>query len=780
MRSRPARSLASALARVCSASTSEGTLWPVDAALRPEGKDGPLVRTVASHRAYYERWAATWEFQALLKARPVAGDAQVGRQYVEAITPLVWEAAGRENFVRDVQAMRRRVEAHVPSKEVERQLKLGPGGLRDVEFSVQLLQMVHGRAEERLRTPNTLEGLELLSTYGYVGRDDAGALDTAYRDLRVLEHRLQLARLRRTHVMPENADDRRRLARAARLGGTDGLDKMWRSTRAVVRPLHERLFYRPVLAAAARLTADEARLTPDAARTRLQALGYTDPAGAMRHLEALTEGVSRRAAIQRQLLPVLLGWFAEGADPDGGLLAFRQVSDALGTTHWYLKMLRDSGAGAERIATVLSGGQYAATLLARLPEATRWLGSDEDLAPRPPSALSAEVATAVARHRDPADAVGAARSIRAREMLRTALGDLAGVVDLNQVGAALSTATVATLEGALAVACRTVGQERSVDELPTRVAVIGMGRLGGLELGYGSDADVVFVHQPRDGADEQEAQDAAFAVVTELQKLLRAQGASPTVDIDTTLRPEGRDGALVRSLDSYAEYYRRWSAGWEAQALLRADFVAGDPELGRGVPRAGRPAALSRVGHRARRSQGAAADQGTCGVRTSASRREPGAPPEAGTGWPGGRRVDGAAPPAAARRRARRAAHDVDAGRTEGGRAPGPGRHDRRGDPRARLGDGLAPSERAGAVARSRHRRDADDPSRPGRRRAAAGVRAHPGRRAGGRRAARDAPRPLGGGAALLRLTGLPASGTTARRSRSRCAASSGTAHRGS
>ncbi len=572
--------LASSLARVCSASTSEGTLWPVDAALRPEGKDGPLVRTVASHRAYYERWAATWEFQALLKARPVAGDAQVGRQYVEAITPLVWEAAGRENFVRDVQAMRRRVEAHVPSRESERQLKLGPGGLRDVEFSVQLLQMVHGRAEDRLRTPNTLEALELLSTYGYVGRDDAGALDTAYRDLRVLEHRLQLARLRRTHVMPENDEDRRRLARAARLGGLEGLDKMWRSTRAVVRPLHERLFYRPILAAAARLTADEARLTPDAARARLQALGYTDPAGAMRHLEALTEGVSRRAAIQRQLLPVLLGWFAEGADPDAGLLAFRKVSDALGTTHWYLKMLRDSGAGAERIASVLSGGQYASSLLARLPEATRWLGSDEDLAPRAPSALSAEVATAVARHRDPADAVAAARSVRAREMLRTALGDLAGVVDLTQVGAALSAATVAALEGALTVACRTVALERSVDELPTRVAVIGMGRLGGLELGYGSDADVVFVHDPRDGADEQEAQSVAIAVVTELQKLLRTQGSSPTVDIDTSLRPEGRDGPPVRSLDSYAEYYRRWSSGWEAQALLRAEPMAGDDELG--------------------------------------------------------------------------------------------------------------------------------------------------------------------------------------------------------
>ncbi len=572
--------LASALARVCSASTAEGTLWPVDAALRPEGKDGPLVRTVASHRAYYERWAKTWEFQALLKARPVAGDAEVGEQYLAAIGPLIWQAAGRDNFVSDVQAMRRRVESHVPSRESERQLKLGPGGLRDVEFSVQLLQLVHGRAEERLRTPNTLEGLELLSTYGYVGRDDAGALDTAYRDLRVLEHRLQLARLRRTHVLPEGEEDRRRLARAARLGGTDGLDRRWRETRSVVRPLHERLFYRPVLAAAARLTADEARLTPDAARAMLQALGYRDPAGALRHLKTLTDGVSRRAAIQRQLLPVLLGWFAEGADPDGGLLAFRKVSDALGATHWYLKMLRDSGAAAERMARVLSAGQYASDLLSRQPEATRWLGSDDDLAPRSAASLTAEVGTAVARHRDPAAAVGAARSVRGRELLRTALADLAGVVDLDEVGVALSGATNAAVGGALTVACRKVAQDRSVEQLPTRVAVIGMGRLGGQELGYGSDADVMFVHDPVDEADEGEAQAVAHAVFAELQKVLRATGATPTVDVDASLRPEGRDGPLVRSLDSYAEYYRRWSSGWEAQALLRAAPVAGDAELG--------------------------------------------------------------------------------------------------------------------------------------------------------------------------------------------------------
>jgi glutamate-ammonia-ligase adenylyltransferase len=380
-----AAKLAAGLARACSDATDEGTLWPVDAALRPEGKRGPLVRTLESHVAYYRRWAQTWEFQALLKARPVAGDVRLGEAYLDAIRPMVWRAAEREHFVEDVQAMRRRVEETVPARQAGRQLKLGPGGLRDVEFSVQLLQLVHGRVDPRLRTGNTLEALEALATYGYVGRDDAAELDRAYRVLRAMEHRIQLYRLRRTHVVPADPADLRRLGRSLGLGRDPAaeLEDVWRRHAREVRRLHEKLFYRPLLAAAARLTTDEVRLTPEAARARLAALGYRDPAGALRHLAALTAGVSRRAAIQRQLLPVLLGWFADGPDPDAGLLAFRRLSEDLGTTHWYLKMLRDSGAAAERMAHVLSSSRYVAQLLERGPEAVALLG-DDGAAPRRP------------------------------------------------------------------------------------------------------------------------------------------------------------------------------------------------------------------------------------------------------------------------------------------------------------------------------------------------------------------------------------------------------------
>ena len=579
---RTANALAVATMRACSATTAEGTIWPVDAALRPEGKAGPLVRTLASHVAYYERWAKTWEFQALLKARPVAGDLELGSAYVEALAPLVWRAAERPDFVADVQQMRRRVEGTLASGTSHRELKLGPGGLRDVEFAVQLLQLVHGRTDETLRSPNTLEALETLSTYGYVGRADAAQLDSAYRFLRTVEHRLQLYRLRRTHVMPEDETDLRRIGRSLglRADPVGELDREWRKHAREVRRLHEKLFYRPLLTSVARLASDDARLTPDAARSRLEALGYVDPAGALRHLEALTEGVSRRAAIQRTLLPVLLGWFADAPDPDGGLLAFRRISDALGTTPWYLRVLRDEGAVAERMAHLLASSRYAVELLGRAPEAVRLLADDAELVPRGRADLGAELASAVARHDDPETAVTFARGLRRRELFRVAAADLLGVASVEQVEGALTDVTAATVQVALDVAARSVAAARGGD-LPTRLSVVAMGRFGGRELTYASDADVLFVHDPVEGADEQAASEAAHAVVGELRRLLSVPSPDPPLGVDADLRPEGRQGPLVRSLASYAAYYERWSHVWESQALLRADPVAGDADLGK-------------------------------------------------------------------------------------------------------------------------------------------------------------------------------------------------------
>ncbi|MFE7097589.1 bifunctional [glutamine synthetase] adenylyltransferase/[glutamine synthetase]-adenylyl-L-tyrosine phosphorylase [Streptomyces erythrochromogenes] len=584
--------LASHLMRICSETTVEGTIWPVDANLRPEGRNGPLVRTLASHLAYYQRWAKTWEFQALLKARAVAGDEALGSEYIDAISPLVWQAAERENFVADVQKMRRRVVDNIPAAQVDRELKLGPGGLRDVEFAVQLLQLVHGRSDATLHSGTTLDALHALAAGGYVGRADAAQLHDAYRFLRAMEHRIQLYRLRRTHLVPEDENDLRRLGRSMglRTEPVAELNKAWRRHASVVRRLHEKLFYRPLLDAVAQLTPGETRLSPRAAGQRLEALGYADPASALRHLEALASGVTRKAAIQRTLLPVMLGWFADSADPDAGLLNFRKVSDALGKTPWYLRLLRDEGAAAENLARVLSAGRLAPDLLMRAPEAVALLGDPEGLQPRTHEALEQEVLAAVGRAENPEAAVAAARGVRRRELFRTTAADIIGSYGtednpaeedhgalVDRVGGAVSDLTAATVAGAL----RAAVQSHFGDTLPTRFAVIGVGRFGGHELGYGSDADVLFVHEPREGVDEQEAAKAAQTVIAEMRRLLQLPTADPPLLIDADLRPEGRSGPLVRTLASYAAYYRRWSLTWESQALLRAEPVAGEEELGR-------------------------------------------------------------------------------------------------------------------------------------------------------------------------------------------------------
>ena len=562
--------------------------WEVDAALRPEGKDGPLVRTLASHEAYYQRWASTWEFQALLKARPAAGDRELGLRYAATISPFVWAAAERPDFVADVRAMRRRVIEHIPAAVADRELKLGHGGLRDVEFAVQLLQLVHGRGDDALRVPGTMEALDALRDGGYVGRDDALSLSDAYVFLRTTEHRLQLQRLRRTHVIP---DDPARLTwlalamgfRPDRRGSArDVWTSEWALHAREVRRLNEKLFYRPLLEAVARVPAEGLRLTPDEAGRRLAALGFTDPARALQHIESLTSGLSRRAVLQRTLLPVLLSDFADSPDPDAGLLAYRQVSDLLGATPWYLRLLRDEGSVAPRLAYLLGTSRYVARMLGRAPEVLRMLASDDELVPRTRETLVAAMRESSSRAQDPTAAVAAVRGLRRQELLRTAFADLLGFAGVAQVCEAISTTTEATLEVALQVAMRAVADERRLEELPLRFSVIAMGRLGGAETGYGSDADVMFVYETWGPADASlDVARVAQEVAGKLRGLLTAPSSvDPPLGVDADLRPEGRNGPLVRSLESYRQYYLRWSAPWEAQALLRARFAVGDPDLG--------------------------------------------------------------------------------------------------------------------------------------------------------------------------------------------------------
>ena len=288
----------------------------------------------------------------------------------------------------------------------------------------------------------------------------------------------------------------------------------------------------------------------------------------------LTSGVSRTSAIQRTLLPVMLEWFADAPDPDAGLFGFRRISESLGTTPWYLKMLRDEGEVAQRLAVVLGTSRYATDLLEREPAGRADAGGVGGAAVR-----------RGAHHRD-ARHRRAARRARGRgaggarrtppELFRIACGELFEEIDVAEVGKGLSRLTDATLEATLGVAMEAVRRQRSLDAAPTRMAVVAMGRYGGFELSYGSDADVMFVHEPVPGVEAQVAASYAQAVVGELRRLLSMPATDPPLEVDADLRPEGKQGPLVRTVESYAAYYAKWSHVWEFQALLRADAVVGD------------------------------------------------------------------------------------------------------------------------------------------------------------------------------------------------------------
>lgn len=609
---REATAVCTRLLELLNASTTMGRAYEVDPTLRPEGRSGALSRTVEGFVAYWERWARTWEFQALLKARAVAGDAELGARWLAAAERFVWPERLDPEAVAEVRAMKARIESRPDvRRDGARQLKLGPGGIRDVEFTVQLLQLVHGRADRSLRVGGTGDALAALAANGYVDEEDAAELDRTYWSLRRVEHALQLANERRTHTVPDDVDAQERLARAlGHRAGPDGSagERMMAElarAQARVRELHARIFYRPLLerhaavpasAAGVTLPGEVARMGDGSAAERLAALGFRDGPAALRSIRALTGGVSRRAVTVRAVLPAVLQALEGSADPDGGLLVLRDLVEAQGDGSLLLRHLRDQPAAAELLGRVLGTSRLAGELLISQPQGIDWL-RDPRLrdAPRTGDEL-AHMAVARLHWQD---TTAALRRFKQLELLRVVLRDIdtdapitdGGTTPVNGPGsgpgpaAELTAIAEACLVAALRAELRRRAEERglaSPDELPVSITIVGMGTLAGAELSYASDLDVVFVHQVADGADAAEADALALTIAADvIDSLSRITPDGTAFDVDADLRPEGRSGPLSRTLDAYCAYWDRWAEPWEQQALLRVRSVAGDRDLGR-------------------------------------------------------------------------------------------------------------------------------------------------------------------------------------------------------
>jgi glutamate-ammonia-ligase adenylyltransferase len=523
---------ASRLIKLLSEPTSEGVALRVDPTLRPGGRSGSLTRSLGAMRDYYARTAAAWERQALLKARPAAGDLELGAAFVHAVTPFVYPEELAPQAIDEVRQVKVRLEEYVRARgKAAVEVKRGWGGIRDIEFAVQLLQIVHGRRDERLRETNTLAALRALASAGYVAEADAAILADAYRFLRMVEHRLQIVRDLQTHELPSDRAARNTLARSLGFADPDGLQAEYDRQTALVRGLHERLFYRPLLEAFAGPRAPRPGVDRRATEELLAGLGFRRPTQAFEVLDRLVDPATRLGKVLEHLFPVVAPPLALAADPDAALLRLERVAGAIGVDHEIADVLANDPGAAMRLGHVVAASSFASDLLAADPRNVRALagGAGGD-------GTDATLVAVAARY-------------ASRELAP------------NEVGGAISDVADEVVRRAL---------EAAEPDLP--FAVVGLGKLGAQELNFASDLDVVFVYDG-EGPDEfRRGGEIAERVIAGI----RSAGWEPDAD----LRPEGRSGPLAKSFAAYLEYWERYAETWEFQSLLRARFVAGDESLG--------------------------------------------------------------------------------------------------------------------------------------------------------------------------------------------------------
>ncbi len=549
--------------------TDAGFVFRVDLRLRPEGRFGPVSRSLESCRAYYESWAEPWERQALMKARCVAGDAAVGAAFLGIAEPFVYRTRVEEAFVESIRANKRQLEQKIArAGGAEVNVKEGVGGIRDVEFAVQLLQLTAGGARPALRGGNTLNALTALAGADLISETERDALAESYEFLRTVEHRLQIRDELPVRDIPREPAELRRFGRRLGYEGGAAFLTDYRRHTARVHALFERLFYGISLTDTAAVDeplsgwvlVPEDPIAQSALRDALTARGFADPDAALALLSRAVSG-SRYGGISPEsretfaaLVPALLDGAAATPDPDAALRGLDALADAVPSRAALFATLAESRDFLPRLCLLAAGSPPLWQVLLSHLELLDGLADDEamDAPPRFSPAPALPALTAGVR----------------RARLKTAARDLWGLADTPEVLAETTRTAEATLGNALTLA-------RAETGFTGRFAVIGLGKLGGTELSYGSDLDVLYV------ADTGELTPAA-RLAERTQRLLKDEiGRSGVgIDMDARLRPHGNDGPLVLDINSYRRYYAEAAQMWERHALVKARPVAGDAELG--------------------------------------------------------------------------------------------------------------------------------------------------------------------------------------------------------
>jgi glutamate-ammonia-ligase adenylyltransferase len=568
--------------------TEDGAVWRVDLRLRPEGSKGPIVNALASAERYYETWGRTWERAALVRARAVAGDAEFGKRLLEALAPFVWRRAVDPRVAGEMAQLlvRARVEAH---GEVDRDLKIGPGGIREVEFFAQSLQLIWGGRQPAVRSTNTLDALRRLRAHGYITDREGREMADAYLVLRRLEHRIQFATGIQTHALPDDASLLDRIARSLGFGAASALLADLERTRTRVAARFHSLTGRPesraIFVIERLYAALDARDEGQVAAFCAERFGEKAAGGDLaRHLLALAKrpdmplGAKTRDA-HPDLARILIDALADTADPEQATRLLAAFFARFVTPSIYARALADDPRAATRLASLFGASAFLGESLVAHPELLDRLLFGRGT-PTPATARAAVLEELSSGTRDPDQFVGALRRAKAAVTMEVGLADLAGELGTRDCTLALSELADATLDQACGFAMYERGA-RSTKGL----AIVAMGKLGGREIGYGSDLDIFFVYDAGENEDHEQAE----RFIRVAQRVLRLASVlhddGPGYELDTRLRPSGNQGLLVVSIDAFERYNEKKAEPWERQALVKARFCAGDAELGARVMR---------------------------------------------------------------------------------------------------------------------------------------------------------------------------------------------------
>ena len=516
---------------------SAGSLFRVDLRLRPEGSAGPLARSLESMENYYAGFGETWERIALIKARGIAGSRELAYDFLRLHQPFIYPKSPTPDLLEEIANIKHRIERDVVGPEkLERDVKLGRGGIRDIEFIVQTLQLIHGARNPFLQEPSMLRALRALRELDLLPREEVLALDNAYRFLRRVEHRLQIEAEQQTHTVPDEPKPLSRLARSLRFSSAGDFTAALRNRMGSVRPIFQRI------------------ISGNPAQPTETIECFKDAKRAEKSLIQLERGArsfhvaTRTRQIFQRLRPILLDWIAKAADPDATLNQFLRFVESYGLRSLLFEQLVTNPKLLELVVKTLDASRFAGDLLIRRPQLL------EDITRDPTFDEPRSVQENLRR----LDSLGAnannldpIRAYRQRQLLRIILRDVLGLVQ--PAGTFVELSDIA--EACLVFAARLLASEQ--------LTIIALGKFGGREISYGADLDVLFI-----GEDVRAAQNLMIAM------------AQPTAEgniwaLDARLRPEGEKGPVVCSLETYESYYAGRAQLWEMQALTRARAISG-------------------------------------------------------------------------------------------------------------------------------------------------------------------------------------------------------------